>query len=714
MSRNDEMTEMSQTWNQERLPDIGENGSIPGGRRTSDSTASHKSAEGRLMIPMKGSGALRLKNRKAKPRKLSEGVSVRKRSVSLNSSRHDPRGGGISGYTTPISLNLTSPTPPESYTPINASRGSRRTSRGTANVPFSPTDLSKAFSRHSSRASQRTTLTGMDTEIDHLYAQHVAFSNKITHQGRKLQHIERQLAELEEQVEIQRVESKKPMQHFVKDQKLFKRLEARLQHVTSHLSIVEHEREKLRGKVNGLRMEKMGIRGTHDALQCDLRRKTKELDELKQDTNRLQSQQQQRISEMNDIKARAVVQVENFKEEFEARKSAVLMEVPMAGPGGSGEASAMDNSGMGPTRAKTNSPRHRQRDNADLHNFITSARGSGGRNAHHHRGKKGSIQLSSAALEELSRSGVSVMDQQTASQMQESTQHEDDVLKRKLHRTNKNIDHILASTGVSSVEEFVETMNDAETRHYNWFKIISDMNKDHEELDVERINLEKQITEAGHYEIASEERRSKLKELELKVTQIRKKTENFETTYSEESAVLDNLRENILHIFYMLGCAENPAGANLKAQGFNPENALGFLALIEQRLDTIMQVQAIQTKHTVSYSAFAHGRENSPPPGSQGVTAVTGPLPSTSSRAHSRVGGSVMGMPPPGTAVAKVLGSSIHTNLALGTLDVDEEEADHPLDLTELQELVSKEYNTTGLLRLTQTGKTSLRSSIRK
>eukprot|EP00639_Heterosigma_akashiwo_P004358 CAMPEP_0194564326 /NCGR_PEP_ID=MMETSP0292-20121207/4024_1 /TAXON_ID=39354 /ORGANISM="Heterosigma akashiwo, Strain CCMP2393" /LENGTH=596 /DNA_ID=CAMNT_0039413429 /DNA_START=58 /DNA_END=1845 /DNA_ORIENTATION=- len=567
------------------LPEIGD--STPPSRRASSAITEHIMYEPRstrlstgtdTVVPSyKGSASTSRTGTGYRPRGGARAAQGRRIRSASHSSNHP---GGTEGFATPITIGMMSP--PELESPL----------RGGHDDDFAQA-LDTALAR---KTTQKSTMTVMDSDIDKIYKEHVAYSQKITRQGHKLQHMEREIMELTDEIKTNRSEAQKPLKNYIKDQKMHKRLETRLEHAASHLSTTTHEAAKLKQKVNGLRMEKMGQRGTHDALQQDLQRKVQELEMLKAETSRMQSLQQQRISEINEAKTKAIEDVRSFKDNFESLRLKVLA-----------EGDPRLNSTLGGISTLLG-------DTEGLQNFLRQAQSPGkGSSAVHGFGADG---------EEGAPWAESDDDGSTAA-AQSDKKREDEQLSRRRDRLEKELAHVLGATGVKDVEEFVEVMNDAETRHYSWFKIISDLNKEREELEVQKKELCAQMRVASEVEVQREARRGNKKDLELQVTQIRKKIERHEAAYEGEVGVLDNIKEKMLHIFFLLGCGETSNGATLRAQGFHADSALGYLAEIEGRLDTVMQVQAVQLTGAASYAAFGAAREALPAAAAAGAGAGT-------------------------------------------------------------------------------------------
>ena len=194
---------------------------------------------------------------------------------------------------------------------------------------------------------------------------------------------------------------------------------------------------------------------------------------------------------------------------------------------------------------------------------------------------------------------------------------------------------IKEATGISDIDELVNTFIAAEDQNFKLFNYVNELNVECEKLE-EQICSTKDEIEKFKGEGADQDntRKKILQDLESRLSKTETKAEVYEAKYSSALKTVEALKTGIASIFSKLGCHKMSSADVLGESGVTDSNMMQYLGIIEQRTNEILQMYAMSAtgdgtgpNSEAQKAALASvlGAGPSVPPGSSALLRVEPP-----------------------------------------------------------------------------------------
>ena len=180
----------------------------------------------------------------------------------------------------------------------------------------------------------------------------------------------------------------------------------------------------------------------------------------------------------------------------------------------------------------------------------------------------------------------------------------------KMQQYEEAFNKIQQVTGVTDIDELVQRFIASEEKNFSLFNYLN-------ELGAEIDNLEQQIQSVKH-EIekyrgqgvnADNQRKRILRELQQRLERTNAKADQHEKTYEDSVSVLKRLAEGIAKLFDGIGCRDRSDDLEILGDdGVNESNMMQYLGIIEQRANEILHAfAATQPEGLVAIKSFLKG-----------------------------------------------------------------------------------------------------------
>ena len=192
------------------------------------------------------------------------------------------------------------------------------------------------------------------------------------------------------------------------------------------------------------------------------------------------------------------------------------------------------------------------------------------------------------------------------------TTQDDDKLRKTIMKNDKGLQHnkdlqqkalqkvqsyeeafanIQASTGISDIDELVETFIEAEDKNFSLFNYVNELNNEVEKLEDSIKGTREQIEMfRGQGQDTDNHRKRILQDLEAKLARTEQKAEQCEARAAKTMSTVNELKKGIEDTFLRIGCNSEAVSAALGNEGVTESNMMQYLGIIEQRTNEILQM----------------------------------------------------------------------------------------------------------------------------
>ncbi|CAM9322362.1 unnamed protein product [Chrysoparadoxa australica] len=391
--------------------------------------------------------------------------------------------------------------------------------------------------------------------LDRLYDQQIFYTSKIQQQRQRIEdlnfRIKRTTKDLEEKRKLIEPPTKngKRMLGNAHTREIQK-MENVLQHTLNKGSVLAAQNNKLKAGVDALRREMITEKSAKEMLEAELQKKKVACAEIMKHTQQMHDEREKCRRTIEQLKQEIVKELDSFQEEYHGLTE--QMSITRVGAATEG-------------RVK-------------LDSLIQN---------------KSTVSLGSNADKSLPPAVSHAMKLRQQSNMAYWT-----ILKKKNELQSKAnraeelqlmLEKIADATGLPTLGEFVPMMLEAEEENYSLFKLINELNKELEELDLEKSTIANEIERLGQGSHSSRQERMKA-ELQAQIERSKSKAEEFDEQYRRDLDVIKSIEESIVSVFNRVGSPDEAISRQLLAMGVTERNVMMFLGIIEQQLEHIVQV----------------------------------------------------------------------------------------------------------------------------
>lgn len=204
-------------------------------------------------------------------------------------------------------------------------------------------------------------------------------------------------------------------------------------------------------------------------------------------------------------------------------------------------------------------------------------------------------------------------------------QHEQ-ALQEEARALSDALSRIKQATGTSSVDELVESFQQAEEENASLFKQVDELSQEVNRLEEQASDMRNEISRikelnspSGHG--ASTQRSKLLSDLETRLEKAQERAAVYEERHNSAVKTVSTLRSGIARIFTKAGCDTENAQSLFGSEGVTESNMMQYLGLIEQRANELLQQHAATVAESKgldpsSAKASVLGHGPSVPPGS--------------------------------------------------------------------------------------------------
>eukprot|EP00357_Protocruzia_adherens_P037033 CAMPEP_0114977314 /NCGR_PEP_ID=MMETSP0216-20121206/3168_1 /TAXON_ID=223996 /ORGANISM="Protocruzia adherens, Strain Boccale" /LENGTH=547 /DNA_ID=CAMNT_0002338357 /DNA_START=38 /DNA_END=1681 /DNA_ORIENTATION=+ len=164
----------------------------------------------------------------------------------------------------------------------------------------------------------------------------------------------------------------------------------------------------------------------------------------------------------------------------------------------------------------------------------------------------------------------------------------------RVHSYEEAFSKIEKATGISDVEELVNTFIKAEEQNFALFKFVNELSNEIEKLESEIADIRNEIEKyKGQGSSVDNQRKKQLKDLEEKLSKTETKAEQYELKYQQSSKVVNSIKMSIESIFNTIECNDKVTMELLGNQSITDSNMMNYLGIIEQKTNDILQVYGL-------------------------------------------------------------------------------------------------------------------------
>ena len=152
---------------------------------------------------------------------------------------------------------------------------------------------------------------------------------------------------------------------------------------------------------------------------------------------------------------------------------------------------------------------------------------------------------------------------------------------------------IANATGITDVDEIVQTFLEAEDKNFSLFNYVNDLNSDIEILELQISDVKVEIEKYKGQGVSTDTQRKQiLRNLEERLQRTESKADEYQVRYENAMKTVNQLKQGIGSIFSRIGCASTSVEEMLGNQGVTESNMMQYLGIIEQRTTDILQLYA--------------------------------------------------------------------------------------------------------------------------
>lgn len=150
---------------------------------------------------------------------------------------------------------------------------------------------------------------------------------------------------------------------------------------------------------------------------------------------------------------------------------------------------------------------------------------------------------------------------------------------------------IQAATGISNIDELVNTFIDAEDQNFSLFNYVNELNNEVEKLEEQIAEIKQDIEKyKGQGGQNDRQRKKLLKDLEDRLAATESKADQYEQKSLKASKTVAALEAGIQSIFGKIGCSNSTVSEMLGTMGVTESNIMQYLGIIEQRTNELLQM----------------------------------------------------------------------------------------------------------------------------
>jgi hypothetical protein len=171
----------------------------------------------------------------------------------------------------------------------------------------------------------------------------------------------------------------------------------------------------------------------------------------------------------------------------------------------------------------------------------------------------------------------------------------------KIHELQDDFKYLSEQTGVSDVETLIPLLLNSEEENFRLFDATNEFNKELETLEVEKGKL--RTKNAKFARILSDQNDGKLKmktDLQDQIERAKNQASRCDSRYGVDLETLKKISPSILSIFNRVGCGDEGLTNTLLAEGITDRNVDEYMAVIEQRIEEIVQLHNSTQKKGLS------------------------------------------------------------------------------------------------------------------
>ena len=158
---------------------------------------------------------------------------------------------------------------------------------------------------------------------------------------------------------------------------------------------------------------------------------------------------------------------------------------------------------------------------------------------------------------------------------------------------------IQAATGITNIDELVDSFIEAEDKNFSLFNYANTLTADLEKLETEAGGLKGENAQLKGHNLSTKDsaKQKALMQLEERWTKTEKKAEHYEQLYQQSSKTLTSVRAAIQSIFNRIGCNSVETIERVGTPNISESSMLKFLAAIEERT---MEIVSLHQAHSGS------------------------------------------------------------------------------------------------------------------
>jgi hypothetical protein len=140
---------------------------------------------------------------------------------------------------------------------------------------------------------------------------------------------------------------------------------------------------------------------------------------------------------------------------------------------------------------------------------------------------------------------------------------------------------IQESTGITSINEFVDKFMQVEDKNFSLFNFVNDLNSEIERLEQMIADTKTEVEKFKGQGVSGETQRKKLlRELEERLARTGDKADEYDAKYQNAGRIIAQLKTGIASIFSRLGCASTSVEEMLGGQGVTESNMMQVCPLL--------------------------------------------------------------------------------------------------------------------------------------
>jgi predicted nucleic acid-binding Zn-ribbon protein len=155
----------------------------------------------------------------------------------------------------------------------------------------------------------------------------------------------------------------------------------------------------------------------------------------------------------------------------------------------------------------------------------------------------------------------------------------------------QKIKDLLSEVGADSLEDIIVSLSKAEEEMYQKYHDIQEMTEEMEKLDVSNKHLESDLESENSKLTALEANSAKqTRELEGSIHEIRDQIKKCAVSYDKNMFVLNSVQSDLMTILTAITIDGDATDKSLQVTGVNDRNIPEFLGRVEERIDTLIQM----------------------------------------------------------------------------------------------------------------------------